>query len=106
MPWRSRFCAPSRPGSCRTSGRYRRRAPDPAVAGGTPLPVPETLGALVEARIGTLPVATRSALLLAAVAAEPSIHTLRRADPTAPAALERAFDAGIASLDRRSIRFA
>ena len=76
------------------------------VTPGERLPIPATLGALVEARVGALPPATRAALLLAAVAAEPTIDTLRRADPGAPAALEAAFGADIAAVDRRSIRFA
>lgn len=80
-------------------------ASDPVVTPGEPLPIPETLGALVEARIGDLPQATRSGLLLAAVAAEPTIDTLRRVAPSTVAALDAAFDAGIIALERRSIRF-
>jgi DNA-binding CsgD family transcriptional regulator len=78
----------------------------PPVTPGERLPIPETLGALVEARIGALPTATRSALLLAAVAAEPTLDTLRRADPSSPEALEAAFDAGIGWVERQSVRFA
>ena len=43
----------------------------------------------------------RAALLLAAVAIEPTLETLRRADPDAPAALPPAIAAGIVSVDRR-----
>jgi DNA-binding CsgD family transcriptional regulator len=75
------------------------------VTPGEALPIPERLGALVEARVGALPAATRSALLLAAVAAEPTLDALRRADPSAPEALEAAFDAGVAWTDRQSVRF-
>ncbi|MEA2630388.1 MAG: hypothetical protein QOE66_607, partial [Chloroflexota bacterium] len=75
------------------------------VTPGERLPIPDTLGALLEARIGEVPAATRAALLLAAVAAEPTIDTLRRADPDAPAALEPAVKAGIAAVDRQAIRF-
>lgn len=77
------------------------------VTPGERLPIPDyTLGALVEARIGAVPPATRAALLLAAVAAEPTIDTLRRADPGAPAALDPALRSGIAAVDRQAIRFA
>ena len=79
---------------------------DPIALPGERLPIPDTLGALVEARIGTLPAATRDALLLAAIAAEPTNDTLRRAVPTAPDALDPAIQAGIASRDGESIRFA
>ncbi len=75
------------------------------VTPGERLPIPATLGALVEARIGALPPATRTALLLAAVAAEPTIDTLRRADPEAPVALEPALRSGIVAVDRQAIRF-
>ena len=78
---------------------------DPVATPGERLPIPETLEALVEARIGDLPLATRSALLLAAVAAEPTIETLRRVDPASAASLSAAFDAGVVGMDRRSIRF-
>ena len=73
---------------------------------GEPLAIPETLGALIEGRIAALPAATRAALLLAAVAIEPTLDTLRRADPDAPAALPPAITAGIVAMDRGSIRFA
>ena len=76
-----------------------------AVTPGERLPIPETLAALVEGRIGAVPAATRTALLLAAVAAEPTIDTLRRADPEAPQALEPAIRSAIVSVDRQAIRF-
>lgn len=79
---------------------------DSVVTPGEPLPIPKTLGALVEARIGALSAATRSVLLLAAVAAEPTIATLRRADPSAKSALGPAMEAGIALIEGKSVRFA
>ncbi len=79
--------------------------PGAVVTPGEPLPIPDTLGALVEARIGDLPPDTRAALLLAAVAAEPSLETLGRANPAAPRALDPALAAGIVAVDRHSIRF-
>jgi DNA-binding CsgD family transcriptional regulator len=69
------------------------------------VPIPDTLSGLLQARLAVLPDLTRSALLLAAVAAEPTIDGLRRADPTAPDALVAAFEAGVATVDRRGIRF-
>ncbi|MBI3750633.1 MAG: ATP-binding protein, partial [Chloroflexi bacterium] len=78
---------------------------DATVTPGEPLPIPDTLGGLVEARIEQLPTATGAALLLAAVAAEPTLDALRRADPSAPAALDAAATAGIVTLDRGAIRF-
>ncbi len=66
---------------------------------GEEIALPETLAALVEGRIAGLSPATRAALLLAAVAIEPTIETLRRADPSAPEALSTAIAAGVVSLD-------
>ena len=77
-----------------------------SVTPGARLPIPDTLGALVAARIGSLPPATREALLLAAVAAEPNVDALRRAEPAAPAALQAAVDAGVVAFDGKAIRFA
>jgi DNA-binding CsgD family transcriptional regulator len=76
-----------------------------AVTPGERLPIPDTLAALVEGRIGAVPPATRTALLLAAVAAEPTIDTLQRADPGAPPALEPAIRSAIVTVDRQAIRF-
>ena len=73
---------------------------------GERLALPETLASLVEGRIAALPTTTQAALLLAAVAIEPTIETLRRADPDAPEALSPAAAVGIVSLDDGSIRFA
>ena len=79
--------------------------PGAVVTPGEPLPIPDTLGALVEARIGDLPTDTRAALLLAAVAAEPSLETLGRANPDAPRGLDPALAAGIVAVDGHSVRF-
>ncbi|HEY8799044.1 MAG TPA: AAA family ATPase, partial [Candidatus Limnocylindrales bacterium] len=78
---------------------------EPELAPDGRVPIPDTLGSLLEARLAALPEATRSALLLAAVAAEPTIDGLRRADPNAPDALAAAFAAGVATMDRRAVRF-
>ncbi|HEY8847544.1 MAG TPA: ATP-binding protein, partial [Candidatus Limnocylindrales bacterium] len=77
----------------------------PVLAPDGRVPIPDTLGSLLEARLAALPEATRSALLLAAVAAEPTIDVLRRADPKAPDALAAAFAARVATMDRRAVRF-
>jgi hypothetical protein len=77
----------------------------PTLAPGEPLPIPKSLGALVETRVAALPPTTRGALLLAAVAAEPTIEALRRADPGVPAALEAAAAAGVATVTRDAVRF-
>ena len=69
------------------------------------VPIPDSLGSLLEVRLAALPEATRSALLLAAVAIEPTIDGLRRADPHAPEALRPAFEAGVATMDRHAVRF-
>lgn len=79
---------------------------DEDITPGERLRIPDTLAALVEARIGALPAATRRALLLAAVAVEPTMDTLRRVDADGPANLEFAFRAGVVVVDRQAIRFA
>ena len=73
---------------------------------GERLGIPEHLGGLVEGRIAALPEATRKALLLVAVAAEPTLETLHRADPAAREALQPAIVAGIVTLDGGTTRFA
>ena len=75
----------------------------PSPTPGERLALPETLASLVEGRIAALPTPTQAALMLAAVAIEPTIETLRRADPDAPEALSPAVAAGIISMgDGRS----
>jgi DNA-binding CsgD family transcriptional regulator len=69
------------------------------------IPIPERLGSLLEARLAVLPAATRAALLLVALASDPSIEVLRRADKAAPDALAPAFDAGLATMGSRAVRF-
>ena len=78
---------------------------DPKLTPGERLPIPETLGALVETRIAALPPATRAGLLLAAVAVDPSLETLRRANPGIVGALDAAIPAGVAAVDRGTVRF-
>ena len=69
------------------------------------VPIPERLGSLLQARLAALPPATRSALVLVAVAADPSIEALRAVEPRLQDALGPAADAGVATLDRGSVRF-
>ena len=76
------------------------------VTPGAPLPVPGTIGGLVAARIGALPPATRRVLLLAAASSEPTLATLKRADPGSAAALDPARAEGLISIDDGSVRFA
>ena len=72
---------------------------------GERLALPETLASLVEGRIAALPTATQAALVLAAVAIEPTLETLRRADPDAPEALTPAVDVRDRVAGDGSIRF-
>ena len=72
---------------------------------GERLVFPETLASLIADRIAAFPTKTRAALVLSAVAIEPTLETLRRADPNAPAALSPAMAAGVVSLSDGSIRF-
>jgi DNA-binding CsgD family transcriptional regulator len=69
------------------------------------VPIPQRLGGLLEARLDALPTDTRAALLLVALAADPTIDAIRRADPNAPDALGAAFEAGLATVDSRAVRF-
>jgi DNA-binding CsgD family transcriptional regulator len=80
-------------------------AAGPGLAPDGRVPIPDSLASLLQARLAALPKVTRWALLLAAVAAEPTIDGLRRADPNAPDALGAAFEAGVATMDRRAVRF-
>ncbi|HEU0243408.1 MAG TPA: AAA family ATPase, partial [Candidatus Limnocylindrales bacterium] len=70
-----------------------------------PLPVPGSLGSLLDARIRALPGATRQAMLLAAAAAEPAIATLERAGPGAGLSLAPAVAAGVVALGDDVVRF-
>ena len=63
------------------------------------LPVPDSLTALVEARVGQLPAATRRALLVAAALSQPTTDLV---DPRALGAAQRA---GIVSIDGGRIQF-
>jgi DNA-binding CsgD family transcriptional regulator len=75
------------------------------VTPGRSLPVPGTIGGLTSARIAGLPAPTRRALLLAAASSQPTLATLRRADPDVTAALVPARDDGVISTDDGIIRF-
>jgi len=69
------------------------------------LPVPGSLGSLLDERIRALPASTRQAMLLASAAAEPDLGTLERAAPGAEAALRPAVAAGVVALDGDAVRF-
>ena len=87
----------------RSPGAGRRRIR--ASRAGRAAADPGTLGAPGRGAYRRLPAATRSALVLVAVAAEPTVEALGRAEPGARAALGPACDAGVATLDRASVRF-
>ena len=70
-----------------------------------PLPIPDSLSALMATRVSALPARTQRILLLAAAAAEPSLETLERAMPDADDALRPAILAGVAMVDRGIVRF-
>jgi DNA-binding CsgD family transcriptional regulator len=75
---------------------------------GGPLPIPDSLGSLLESRIEALPRATRDALAFAAIATEPTVERLDALEHREPieAALEPARAAGIVTIDAGTIRFA
>ena len=66
---------------------------------GPALPVPAAFGALVEARVGRLPIATRRALLAAASLASPTVERI------GGGSLAPAVRAGIVSVDDGVVRF-
>ncbi len=81
----------------------RSRVP---VSAGEPLPIPATLAALTSARIDALPMRTRDALLVAAVAFEPSLDVLDRvAGDDVLDDLEPAIHDGVLSVDGEWVRF-
>ncbi len=63
------------------------------------MPVPASVTGIVEARLERLPASTRRALLVAAALSQPTVELVDRA------AIERAEDEGIVSIDRGRIRF-
>jgi DNA-binding CsgD family transcriptional regulator len=77
------------------------------VGPGRPLPIPESLSGLTSERIATLPLATREALLLAALALEPpTFSLLRRSGIEDPeATLEPAVAEGIVGIQGDEVRF-
>jgi DNA-binding CsgD family transcriptional regulator len=77
------------------------------VTPGQPLPIPDTLGALIGARVGGLPATTRDALLVAAVAVETAtLETLTRTGHANPLQLlEPAVREGLVVVDGTVVRF-
>ena len=69
------------------------------------LPMPASLGALIEARVSRLPETTRSAMLLVAAAAEPTIETLERARPGIKTDLQPGIDDHVVAIDGGAVRF-
>lgn len=73
---------------------------------GEPLPIPETLDDLVSDRITGLPAETREALLVAALAAAPTVELVGAALPDDPwECLRPALEAEVIEIDRKQIRF-
>ncbi len=76
------------------------------IAPGQPLPVPETLDALTQARIASMPAPTREALVVAALTPEPSLEVLARAGIDDPAtSLEPAVLDGVIAVADGTVRF-
>ena len=76
---------------------------------GEPLPVPDTVAALVGGRVGALPEEARRLLLVASLAGAPSAALLSAAlggsAGARPPGLDDAIDAGLVNLDGQAIRF-
>jgi DNA-binding CsgD family transcriptional regulator len=73
---------------------------------GEPLPIPETLDDLISDRIAGLPAETREALLVAALAAAPTIEVVGAALSDDPwERLRPALEAEAIAIDREQIRF-
>ena len=81
---------------------HRRGRP---LAAGEPLPVPETLEALLRDRLEALPEDSCSILLVAAALAEPTLSRIASAWPNAASALEPAVRADVVKLDGDRLRF-
>jgi len=78
-----------------------------AVSLGAPLPVPETLAATMGERIAALPEQTRSLLVYAAAAVEPSVEVLERAQGSSVIETARpAVAEGIVAMEEGAVRFA
>ncbi|MGI8682408.1 MAG: helix-turn-helix transcriptional regulator [Mycobacteriales bacterium] len=75
------------------------------ILSGDSLPVPETLRELVAARIAALPMETRATLLVAAVAAVPTVELLLSVSGDARAALEPAIVADVVDVEDGRLRF-
>ncbi len=80
------------------------KRPGRPLAPGEPLPVPETLGALVEARLTGLPPGTVRALEVAALLIEPTVASV--AAGADGAGLSPAVAAGVVELEGDRVRFA
>ena len=70
-----------------------------------PLPVPDTLAALIARRLSLLPAPTRRVMLVAASATEPSLATLERAAPGFAEDLRPAIDDDLVAIDHDAVRF-
>src|SRR4051812_14300642 len=70
-----------------------------------PLPVPETLASLIAGRVSLAPPATRRAMLLAAIAAEPTVVALAAVDPSIEDDLRPAIQGGLVEIARGAVRF-
>jgi DNA-binding CsgD family transcriptional regulator len=76
---------------------------------GEPLPVPESVRALIGARLDALPPGIRHLLLVAALAGSPSLGLLGSAlgaDGGSPPGIDTAVDAGLVTIDGQIMRFA
>jgi DNA-binding CsgD family transcriptional regulator len=74
---------------------------------GDPLPIPENLTALLQARLAALPKAARKVLPVVGALAEPKLSVIERVlDPDAAAAgVEAAMAAGLLTIDGERVRF-
>ncbi len=82
----------------------RGLGPDPAIAPGRPLPVPEQFHELLAARIADLSAAGRQALLVAASLSHPAAELIEQA--ASPAGLESAATAGLLRVRDGRVTFA
>jgi hypothetical protein len=78
---------------------------DTPLAPGEPLPVPETLEALVRDRLDALPERARSVLVAAAALADPKVQRLQSGWPDAAESLETARRADVITIEGDRVRF-
>ncbi len=69
------------------------------------LPMPASLGSLIETRVSRLPEPTRNAMLLVAAAAEPTVETLERARPGIENDLQPGIEDHLVAIDGGTVRF-